>query len=1192
MLRHYEIIRSLGSGGTSEVLLARDTRLGRLVAIKILLQFGGERAQRFLTEARATAQLSHENIVVIYELGEHEGMPFMVLEYLKGKTLRQWLNERKKRGREGPAAPVLPPSSAIELMIPVVRALACAHEHGVVHRDLKPPNILLTDTGTIKVLDFGIAKLLGASAPPDEEDPEEPVSTRGDSMAITQAGAMLGTMPYMSPEQWGADTVDERSDIWAVGILLVELLLGKHLLAPLTIKTLRGVRELDVPMPSLREMRPDLGKIASIVDRCLIKRKEDRLANARELCAELTALVPAAPRRSFADEDENPYTGLSAFQQSDAARFFGRARAVTEVVTRLSEQPLLAIVGPSGAGKSSFVRAGVIPALERTGEAWETFILRPGLHPLTALAELLLSHSRQTPMPSTAAHADEAPVSQSQPLSPFDRGGLVEKLRAEPGLLGARLRMRARRKLERVLLFVDQFEELYTLAAEDERAAFFACLAGVVDDVGSPLRAVVAIRSDFLDRVAESHATMTGLSRGLMLLSPMDREGLREALVRPLEALEYRFEHEGLVDEILDALEHTSAALPLLQFTAAKLWECRDRGRRVLTEASYREIGGVAGTLAGHADAVLRAMTPGERKLARAALLRLITPERTRALCTQRELRELGAAKEEMDRVLGRLIDARLLAVESKGEADATIEIVHESLIATLPTLSRWIADNQEDVAFLSRLRHASREWEARGQAEDLLWRGQAALEAQRWHERNAGELSLAEERYLQAVFALAERSLRQGRSIIAGSFTLLVLVTVAMSSLAFQARAEAERARDATRLSVAREHQADPTAVLALLREIEGHSAPRGWSELVKYALDTGVARAVLLGHSAVVSSATWSPDGERVASASWDHTARVWSAGGGGEPIVLQGHSGIVTSVAWSPDGGRIASASNDDTVRVWSADGTGVPLVLQGHSGIVTSVAWSPDGRRIASASNDDTVRVWSADGTGVPLVLQGHSGIVTSAAWSPDGRRIASASNDDTVRVWSADGTGVPLVLQGHSGIVTSAAWSPDGRRIASASTDDTVRVWSADGAGVPVVLQGHAASVTAAAWSPDGRRIASASTDRTVRVWSADGRGSPLVLQGHAASVTAAAWSPDGARIVSASEDKMVRIWSARDGEAPLVLPVEPRDPRLWTATTYCLPVAERQRLLGLSEELSQAQYEGCRRRVAQAPRGR
>jgi WD40 repeat protein/serine/threonine protein kinase len=1204
-LGHYEIIRPLGRGGMGEVLLARDTRLGRLVAVKLLTRHGGERVQRFLVEARATAQVSHENIVVIHELGEHLGVPFMVLEYLEGTTLRQWMDERRERlGEEdgGPpgAAPQragVPAARALELMIPVVRALACAHERGVAHRDLTPSNIMLTDQGTIKVLDFGIAKLLGeseraatvsaasASAPtasaasataPTATAPTAtaPTATAPTATAapgalsaseppwLTAPDAVLGTQPYMSPEQWNGEPADHRADLWAVGLVLAELVLGRHPLAPLSLITLASVGSLHVPMPSVRAARPEIGKLGAIIDRLLVKRREDRLGSARELLAELSALAPAA-KAAPAGEGGCPYPGLAAFREGDAARFFGRARAIGEATARLADRPLLAVVGPSGAGKSSFVRAGVIPALERAGDAWEAFVVRPGPRPLAALAELLLSRVLPAWSGDAAALADDAPP-------PPDREALAAALRAEPGRFGAELRARARRRLSRVLVFVDQLEELYTLAPEEDGAPFFACLAGAADDAGSPLRVVLAIRSDFLDRIPEAHASASGLGRALLLLSPLDREGLREALVRPLEAADHRFDSPRLVEEMLDALEHTKGALPLLQFTAAALWERRDRAARALTLSSYREIGGVAGTLAHHAEAVLSAMSSEERRLARAALLRLVTPDRTRAPAARRELCDLAAAPADMERVLGRLVDARLLTAESRGDADATVELVHESLIASWPTLSQWVSDNQRDAALLGRLRRAAAEWQAGGEAEDLLWRGRAAEDARRLREERGADLAPAEERFLRAVIALDERGRRARRRAAGGVIGASLIVAAAMSYLALRegranraaeaaavearseatlaqaeqarARAQAARTRDALRIAAARDHQDDPTTVVALLREIEDREhPPQGWSALVKQALDAGVARSMLLGHSLGLPTVAWSPDGERIASGSGDKTVRVWSADGRGAPLVLSGHTEVVLSVSFRPDGRRIASASGDRTVRVWSTDGAGAPLVFSGHTDDVNGVAWSPDGRRIASASSDRTVRVWSADGAGAPLVFSGHTDRVQSVSWSPDGARLATASSDDTVRVWSADGRGAPLVLAGHTGGVNSVAFSPDGRRIASASGDKLVRVWSADGRGAPLVLAGHTEEIRAVAWSPDGRRIASASSDRTLRVWDADGRGTPLVLRGHASAVWGLSWSPGGDEIASASVDRALRVWDTRAPRAPIVL---------------------------------------------------
>jgi WD40 repeat protein len=178
----------------------------------------------------------------------------------------------------------------------------------------------------------------------------------------------------------------------------------------------------------------------------------------------------------------------------------------------------------------------------------------------------------------------------------------------------------------------------------------------------------------------------------------------------------------------------------------------------------------------------------------------------------------------------------------------------------------------------------------------------------------------------------------------------------------------------------------------------------------------------------------------------------------------------------------------------------------------------------------------------------------------------------------VRVWSADGSGQPLVFRGHDGVVNTAAWSPDGRRIASASDDKTVRVWNADGSGQPLVLRGHDAAVQAATWSPDGR-IISASFDGTARIWNADGTGEPIVLRTSSEAVNSASASPDGKRIVAASDDKTVIVWNDIE---PLA---SADDPKLWTATTSCMPLDVRRRLLDFTDEQARADLDRCQRRV-------
>ncbi|MEZ4310606.1 MAG: protein kinase, partial [Polyangiaceae bacterium] len=1155
----YELIRLLGAGGMGCVQLARDTRLGRLAALKFLLQpRSGQDTQRFLVEARATAQLRHENVVVIYDVGEHEGWPFMALEYLRGQTLQEWIADRKAH-HDGSPGTLVPPAKAVELMLPVVHALIHAHDHGIVHRDLKPGNVMITEQGTLKVLDFGIAKILG------QEEPRREIPHRAQAASLTQTGAAVGTTTYMAPEQWEGD-VDPRADLWAVGLMLHELLFGTSPVRVLlneggTAALAEELRNIDAPLCNLHEEHPELGKLGGIIDRCLSKRREDRPESAAELLFDLTAATEQAG--GALDSETDPFAGLAAFQETDAARFFGRDRAIHQAVLRLHDQPLLPVIGPSGAGKSSFVRAGLIPALKKSGDAWEAFVIRPGAHPLRALAELVAGRR----WPSIEQDRSESGPRSLRSASPDDREGILARLREEPGLLGHLLRTRAHRKRERILLFVDQLEEAYTLASESERRAFFACLAGVADDSGSPLRVVLTLRSDFLDRLGDAQSALPEVGRGFFLM-PLDRSELRDALTRPIAAQNHRFEPPELADAMIDDLADTRGPLPLLQFTAAQLWERRDRAKRALTEESYRELGGIGGTLARHGDAVLSAMSPHDKAIARRLLLRLVTPERTRALSSLRELGEMGENKDDVRAVLDRLLAARLVTLEGNGEEDGVVEIVHESLVVHWPTLTRWLDEEAEDAVFLARLRSAAQQWRASGELRGLLWTGEAADEARRFSARGSRTLSPNEARFLSEVLAVNRRARTRRRRWVTAAFVLMLAGALTVTWLAISAREEARRAahqaeradqsaaeakaqqeesarsarhaRNANLLLAARERQADPTLSIALAREIDPGAEPQGWSEHVQWMLGVGVSRWVL-PHEEGVLAAAWSPDGTRLVTTCRSPVLQIWRADSFGEPLLLRGHTDNLHSAAWSPDGRRIASASFDKTVRIWSADGTGTPVVLRGHTDTVSDVAFDPSGRRVASASMDRTARIWDADGAGEPIVLRGHTGIVHSISWSPDGRRLATSSYDGTVRIWSIDGKNTLSILPDHGAPIFAVAWSPDGNRLATGGYDTAVKVWNADGMGEPIVLRGHEGPVLSLAWDPKGARLAAGARDHTVRLWDTADFREISVFRGHLDAVNRVAWSPDGLWLASASADKQARIWQAVDPVRPRVL---------------------------------------------------
>jgi eukaryotic-like serine/threonine-protein kinase len=811
-INQYEMIKMIGEGGMGTVWLARDLRLGRRVAIKFLQSNQPELTQRFLVEARTTARCQHDNIVVIYEVGEHGQNPYIVLEFLHGKPLTTYTENAQK----------LPYTKAVEVMVSVLRALQCAHEQGIVHRDLKPDNIFVLDSGTIKVLDFGIAKVLQ-----QRENQQQQLSSggirlpspielaTGTNTSLTRVGTIMGTLKYMSPEQWGIGIeIDHLTDIWACGVLLHRMICGRHPLHPLDGNQLVVTAMLELPMPSMAEAAPaDVPReLIQIVDRCLLKLKDQRWQSAGELLVALEAFLPGR-RTQELKLDESPYAGLSSFQESDAGKFFGRNKEIAAMVTRIRDRPMLAVVGSSGVGKSSFVRAGVVPTLKRSGEQWETLVIRPGRKPLEALASII------QPMVATAVNLADEMDEQKK---------LVATLAREPGHLGHVLRGRARRDTRKIMLFIDQFEELYTLVTDPaERAAFTACLSAVADDATSPLRVVLSIRSDFLDRMAEDQQFLGEITQGLFFLGAPSRDGLRDAIENPAHMAGFRFENPAIVDDMLAHLETTPGALPLLQFAASKLWEQRDTARRQLTHAAYYAMGGVAGALASHADRVVNELGPTKIALVRAILLRLVTPERTRAIVPMAELRELSREVGEVQRLVDEMVNARLLVVQVlDGGKGSTVEIVHESLVQGWPMLRRWLDETQDDAALVDQLRTAARQWHAKNFDAGLLWRGDVADEAKKFRLRYKGTLSDLERGFLDAVITAEQAALRSRRNKVVGGFIGLgVLVLAAMIALVVIQKSRSE-AKVQEKKAVSAQHEAESQLAQVQKKERERQQA------------------------------------------------------------------------------------------------------------------------------------------------------------------------------------------------------------------------------------------------------------------------------------------------------------------------------------------------------------------------------
>ena len=271
----YEIHSSIGAGGMGEVYRARDARLNRDVAIKILpesFSADADRLQRFALECRAAAALNHPNILSIFDIGDVQGAPYVVSELLEGETLRDRL-------RDGP----LSSRKAIDYSRQIASGLAAAHEKGIVHRDLKPENLFITNDGRAKILDFGLAKLTRPEADISGDAPTQQIAT--------DAGTVMGTVGYMAPEQVRGKPADPRSDIFAFGAILYEMLSGK--------RAFHGDSAVDTMSAILKEDPPDLtetnGKVSPALERivrhCLEKNPAERFQSARDLAFNLEALT-------------------------------------------------------------------------------------------------------------------------------------------------------------------------------------------------------------------------------------------------------------------------------------------------------------------------------------------------------------------------------------------------------------------------------------------------------------------------------------------------------------------------------------------------------------------------------------------------------------------------------------------------------------------------------------------------------------------------------------------------------------------------------------------------------------------------------------------------------------------------------------------------------------------------------------
>jgi formylglycine-generating enzyme required for sulfatase activity len=798
----YVVLRPLGQGAMGHVYLAEDRVLARLVAVKFIaaLEPNVEARQRFLIEARAAARVQHPNVVTIYRVGELDGRPYLISEFARGRTLEH----------------VAKPAStkqALEIGIDLARGLAAAHRKGVIHCDIKAANVILTDDGGAKLLDFGLAKLLkvgpGAdrratlgSAPGEERISLPPESEAGARTVVA------GTPDTMAPEIWRFQAPTRRSDIYSLGAVLYELCSGVTPFHDVPMSELPHAVCTRDAMP-LAERAPGVDpRLADLIDRCLLRSPADRFASGDDLRQALEQLARTVG--GAAVPEGNPYRGLRAFDVQHRALFFGRGAEVSVIIDRLRTEAFLVVAGDSGVGKSSICRAGVLPMVAEgalgTDRAWSTSTIIPGKSPRAALASAL---------------AAKLGVAVAVAAGWIDREGTT--LAYE---VGRRLASAA----TGLLLFIDQAEELYTLSNREEAEIVDGALGALIAQVPG-VRVIATVRADFLARFASLPVLGEGISQALYFLRPLPPERVREVIVGPAQATLVRFESEELVDTLVDATARAEGGLPLLQFALAELWEARDLSTGVIGVAALEAMGGVAGALSRHGDTVLAAMQSPVRAEARRMLMRLVTLDNTRVRRSEAELR---AETEPAHGALDALVRARLVVAQD-GEDGSAYELAHEALLHGWTTLRRWLVEDAEFREVRDRLASAAAEWKRLRRAPEALWNSRQLAEIARVA---PADLTEGETEFL-AASAGATRRLRWRRLALIAAVPLLIAsgygVVEIRESRARAARvavllAESVASLDAAHLAHA-ENEAEATKAFALFDDKKRDAAEPIWA-------------------------------------------------------------------------------------------------------------------------------------------------------------------------------------------------------------------------------------------------------------------------------------------------------------------------------------------------------------------------